>query len=317
MRKLMTMLIASSITQLSPRYSDNIPDLSVVEKLGICWVRDDLPSLSTSDSSANVRLGVPALYYLARAPPDAWSPLGSCLGLTYHSGFTEALSLICRDMFTVRGIVKSKLIELAFPTHLCLKINARGLLYPTASIYALSWLLSGAHLCPAAADIYLRCQPIVVRIKGRMSITDTCPFDTEGELESGSCFMLRTNDHPTVGSCCLFRDASVNGVIFDLLFCNQSKRALDADLELDAYNLAIPYCRSMVDRYQAQSKRRAGFIYGITNPLQHLSEYAKGGIDKLSNIKRLEFYYTMGRSECIAHYDLLAGHPALGMYPCV
>lgn len=318
MRELMTMLVACSVTQLPPRYSDNIPDLSVVEKLGICWVRDDLPSLATSDHSAaaaaGVRLGVPVLCYLSRAPPDAWSPLGSCTGLTYHTAFTEALSVICRDMFTVRGIVKSKLIEVALPTHLALKINARGLLYPTACVYALSWLLSGAHLCPAASDIYLRCQPIVVRIKSRMSITDTCPFDIEGDWEKGCCFILRTDDHPTVGSYCLFRDAIVNGITFDLFFFNQSKRELNSGFELDTYNLAIPFCRCVVERYQAQTERKAGFIYGITNPSQPLSEYVRSGIDKLGDSKRLEFFYTMGRSECIAHYDLFAGHPALAMY---
>ena len=317
MRELMTMLIACSVTQLSPRFSPTIPDLSEEETLGISWVRDDLPSLATSDSSADVRLGVPVLYYLARAPPDAWSPLGSCSELTFRTGFTQALSIICRDMFTVRSIVKSKLIEMALPAHLALKINARGMLYPTASIYALSWLLSGAHLCPAAADVYLRCQPIAVRIKNNTYLNDTYSFGTEGELESSSCFILRTDDHPTVSSYCLFRDAIVNGITFDLFFVNQGKRVLNGGLELDAYKQAIPLCRSIVERYQAQTKRKAGFIYGITIPLQHLSEYVRNGIDKLSNMGRIEFFYAMGRSECIAHYDLLAGHPALGMYPCV
>ena len=150
-----------------------------------------------------------------------------------------------------------------------------------------------------------------------MPLNDTYSFDAERELEKRSCFILRTDDHPTVDSYCLFRDACINGVIVDLLFFNQSRRVLDAGADLDAYNIAVPYCRSIVGKYQAQTKRRAGFIYGITNPWQHLSESVRRGIDKLSNTNRLEFFYAMGRSECIAHYDLLAGHPALGIYQCV
>lgn len=330
--KLFTMLIACSITQLPFPFSEAYQGVADLEACELCWVRENPLYTDLSVPSDGVLVGVPYVALLSRAPEGGWYPLGRPYtdGLTYETAFTEALSIICRDSLSLPSYIpKSVAITMLTPAYLSLNINGRGILYPASRHYALSWLLSGAYLCSAAREVSIQCQPIVVCIQeySTSSKSSDHSYDPADEVDweqAEGCFTLIRSDTSStsradgqciVDSYTLFKDVRMNGITFDLFLFAHSKRDLNSTTgDLDStstYTQALYYSREVVSRYQAQTNRTAGFIYGVTDPLQPLSKEVKSVIDQLSSAERLEFLYAMGRSECIVHYDLLAAHPAL------
>jgi hypothetical protein len=110
----------------------------------------------------------------------------------------------------------------------------------------------------------------------------------------------------------MFRDCYLRGRMFDLLFFNQCKLHCVDALTPATFETARSWCRSIVSKYKASHEgRNAGFMFGVTNPIQLLTGEVRHMIDSLSSEDDLEFFYAMGRLECKARYSNFFEHPAL------
>jgi hypothetical protein len=149
-------------------------------------------------------------------------------------------------------------------------------------------------------------------------LTADYAFDGTTQWEDGGMLMLAGDNQPIVDAYAIFRNCQLATAtpgatkVFDLFIFDQSKLRHGAGLVPATYEKAAPWCRQIVSRYKAaHPDREAGFIFGVRNPLKPLSQQLRKTIDALSRPVDLEFFYALGRKECMAHYDFLSGHPAL------
>jgi hypothetical protein len=214
-----------------------------------------------------------------------------------------------------------KALECLKPAHTALKINAQGMLLENENknapfLVPLPSLLEGAELSDASRSIELSCQPISVR-RSITELTHNHTFDGNDGWINGGVFMLATDNQPVVDAYAVFRNCQIstthgNIKVFDLLFFDQSKLRPNGGLVPKTYEEAAPWCRGVVASYKRTFPDiEVGFIFGVRDPVKSLSPQMRRQMNTLSDADALEFYYGLGRKECMIHYEFLSGHPAL------
>jgi hypothetical protein len=238
-------------------------------------------------------------------------------GSTYDSSFKECLALLGKDSLNPTASTW-RALEFLGPAHTALKINGEGMLRASESnapfVVPLSTLLEGAELSDASRSVEISCQPISVR-RSRAELTGEHTFNDR--WANGGLLMIATDNQPVVDAYAVFRNCEISSLgatkrVFDLLFFDQSKLRPNGGLVPKTYEEAAPWCREVVASYKrAFPGREAGFIFGVRDPIKSLSPQMRKQINMLSDADALEFYYGLGRKECMIHYEFLSGHPAL------
>jgi hypothetical protein len=72
---------------------------------------------------------------------------------------------------------------------------------------------------------------------------------------------------------------------------------------------AVIWCRTFVSNYSISSGRRAGFLFGVIDPVKNISPQLRGELGSLLKVKLREFYFATGRNESSNYLGMFGSHP--------
>ena len=223
----------------------------------------------------------------------------------YQVAFQESLAQLCHEsgMYRTTGWEGIECLGVAY---LALRINSYGLLMPVDSDYVpLKNILHGATFVGDTGDILIRLSPVTPTVID----FEISPTNLWGKKQ----FVGKAAAGQTcIDAVVFFPDCRYNNLVIDLFLFDQRKFRPDGGLVPNVYKAAVRWCRDYVAQYTAQNiDRRAGFIFGVVNPLKSVSTQLRREMVELCKPEALEFYFAMGREECTIHYTIVKDHPAL------
>lgn len=285
-------IIACSITE-SPVPS-GVCSGAYLDGCGVCWFVD----------RESLRVGVPYCLLSALSKTIFRNIHRSHPVDNYMTAFKESMAEVCYQSEMHRTTDWESIGNLGV-AYLALRINSFGLLRAFGyDSVCLSRFLHGALVTGDSGDILLSLSPVTPTVLGaeisssktwanRNFVAKTCP------------------GQPVIDMVTFFPGSCYNGIEFDLFLFDQRKLRPQGGLVFQVYKDAVQWCRDYVAQYKRDSEHRVGFIFGVFNPLKKVSSQLLREMNELCQPEALEFYFAMGREECLTHFTVLKEHPSL------
>lgn len=301
----MIRLVALSITKLSP--ASSYCPVQFLESSGLCWFQHD-KSIEAPYAILEI-LAFPWHDNLTRSSPPK----------DFQTAFQETVAHFVRRCSDPRPEAKWMKFEFLCWTYTALRMNCFGLLLASNTKIDISILLRGAFLPPVileGSSTAIPVPPITVAITPihlTALKTPLCPnsnWDTERSFYAKTC-----NDQDIIDAYGFFPNCKQNDIvteqtdIFDLFLFQQMKYRPEGGMVPAVYETAQVWCRDFVSRYTQLSGRKAGFIFGVIDPLKNISPRLKTFLGTLIDHTNKEFYFAIGRDESVQYFGIFHDHP--------